>query len=88
MVAREIVGGEEEGDAPAGLVADAGGLGGGRSGGEEDGGGVWASAGRADGDPALALLGDGRVLDQLEAELADVEGERLVIVANDKGDVG
>jgi len=99
VVAREIVGGEEEGDAPAGLVADAGLLVVGGGAGEEDGGGVWWRAGRADGDPALGrdhdgiagalvLLGLDDVLDQLEAELADVEGERLVIIANDEGDVG
>jgi hypothetical protein len=88
MVAREVVGGEEEGDAAAGLVADAGLLVVGRGAGEEDGGGVCRSAGRADGDPALVLLGLVPVLDELEAELADVEGERFVIVADDESDVG
>jgi hypothetical protein len=49
---------------------------------------VLGRAGGADGDPALALLGLVRVLDEREAELADVEGERFVIVADDEGDVG
>ena len=88
MVAREVVGGEEEGDAPAGLVADAGLLVVGGGAGEEDGGGVFGRAGWADGDPSLVLIGLVRVLDRLEAELADVEGERLVIVADDEGDLG
>ena len=45
-------------------------------------------AGRADGDPALVLLGLIRVLDQFEAELSDLESERLVIFADYEGDVG
>lgn len=72
----------------AGLVADEARLFFGGGAGEEDGGGVVGRVGWADGDPALALLGDGGVLDEGEAELADVESERLVIVADDEGDVG
>ena len=72
----------------AGLVADVLRLVIGRGAGEEDGGGLGAGAGRADGDPALVLLELMGVLDQREAELADIEGERLVIVADDEGDVG
>lgn len=87
MVAREAVGSEEEGDAAAALVADAGLLVVGGGAGEEDGGGVRRSAGRADGDPALVLRGLIAVLDQLEAELADVEDERLVIAADNEGRV-
>lgn len=88
VIAREIVGGEKERDAAAGLVANAGLLAVGGGAGEEDGGGVRGGAGRADGNPALVLLELVRVLGQFEAELADVEGERLVIVADDEGDVG
>ena len=88
MVACEIVGGEEQEHAPARLIADERGLLRGRGAGEEEGGGVLGRAGGADGDPALALLGLVRVLDEREAELADVEGERFVIVADDEGDVG
>lgn len=99
MIAIEIVGGEEQEDAPARLVADRGLLLGRGGAGKEDGGGVGRRAGRADRDPplgrdsfgiagALALFGDGRVLHQREAEPADVEGERFVIVADDQGDVG
>ena len=84
---REIVGGEEQEHAAAGLVADVLRLMVGRGAGEEDGGGVGRCAGRADRDPALVLRRDIAVLDQREAELTDVEGERLVIVANDEGDV-
>ena len=88
VIAREIVGGEEQEHAAAGLVADVLGpmVGGGA--GEEDRGGVCGRAGRADRDPPFVLRGLIGVLDQLEAELADVEGERLVMVADDEGDMG
>jgi len=56
--------------------------------GEEDGGGDRRRAGRAGGDPALVLVGHMRVLDRREVQLADVEGERLVIVADDESDAG
>jgi hypothetical protein len=69
------------------LIADEHRLLRGRGAGEEDGGGPLRRAGRADGDPALALLGLVGVLDEREAELADVEGERFVIVADEKRDV-
>ena len=88
VIAREIVGGEKEKDAAAGLVADVVRLMVGRGAGEEDGSGVGRGVGRADHDPALALRGLIAVLDQLEPELADVESERLVIVPDDDGDVG
>jgi hypothetical protein len=76
----EIVGVEEEGDSAAGLVADRGGLFGGGGAGEEDGGSVRGCVGWEDGDPpfgrdpvgiagAFVLLGNGRVLDQIEASL-------------------
>lgn len=58
-----------------------------RGAGEKDGGGLGGGARRADRDPALVLCGLVGVLDQLEAELADVERERLVIVADDVGEV-
>lgn len=45
-------------------------------------------AGRANGDPSFILLGLVCVLDEGEAELADVEGECLVIIADEQGDVG
>jgi hypothetical protein len=86
-VAVEIVGVEEQEDAAGGLVADGGVLFGRGGAGEEEGGGVVRRVRRTDGDPALALLGDGRVLDEGEAELANVESERFVIVADDQGDV-
>lgn len=86
--AGEVVGGDEQEDATAGLVADVSGLVVGGGAGEEDGGGVGRGAGRADGDPALVLLGLVFVGDEGEAEFADVEGDGLVIVANDEGDVG
>jgi hypothetical protein len=88
VVAGEVVGVKEEDDTAAGLIADRGLLLGGGALGEEDGGGVRGCAGRADDDPALVLLGLRRVLDQGEAELAYVEGERLVIVADEDSDMG
>ena len=45
MITREVIGGEEQEDAPAGLIADRGGLCGRGGAGEEDGGGVFGSAG-------------------------------------------
>jgi hypothetical protein len=84
VVAGKIVGGEEEEHAAAGLVADVLGLMVGGGAGEEDGGGVRAGVGRANRYPALVLFGLLAVLDQRETELADVEGERLVIVADDE----
>ena len=87
-VAIEIVGLQEEEDAPARLIADEAFLPGRGCAGEEDGGGMLRRAGRADRHPALVLLRLVAVLDQGEAELADVEGERFVIVADDEGDMG
>ncbi len=46
---------------------------------------VFSGVERADRDPSFVLLGLLCILDQCEAELADVEGERFVIV---EGDVG
>lgn len=86
VVAGKIVGGEEQEHAATGLVTDVLRLMVGRGAGEEDGGGVWRRMGRADRDLAFALFGLIGVLDQLESELADVEGERLITVA-DEGDV-
>ena len=88
MISVEIVGGEEQEHAACGLVADKrlllrrGGAG------EEDGGRVIGRARRADGHPAFVLLGLVAVLDQREAEFADVEGKRFVIVADEEGYVG
>lgn len=75
-------------DAATGLIADAGRLTIGNGAGEKDSGGVRRGAWRADHDPALVLFKDGRVLDQPEPELADVECNRLVIVADDNGNPG
>ena len=81
----EVVGEEEEEYTAAGLVPDAcrlfrcGRLG------EQDA--ATGGARRRDEDPALGLFGDGGVLDQGEAQLADVEGQGLLIVADDKGDL-
>lgn len=88
MVARKIVGGEEQEHSCASLIADGARLMLGGGAGEEDIGGVWRRVGRTDRDPAFALLGLVGVLDQIEAELADVKGERFVIVADEEGDVG
>lgn len=87
-VAVEIVGGEEQEDAACGLIADRAGLLGRDGAGKEDRGGVCGCAGRAEGDPALVLLGLVGILHESEAELAGVKGERFVIVADDQGDVG
>lgn len=78
---------EADGDG-AGVGADVARLMLGRGAGEEDGGGVGGRAGRADRYPALVLLGLVRVLDQFEAGLADMVAKRLVIVADDEGEVG
>ena len=88
MIAGEIIGGEEQEHAPARLIADEARLFGRGGAGEEDRRGILRSTGRADGDPSFVLRGLVTVLDQREAELADIEGERLVIVADDQGDVG
>jgi hypothetical protein len=88
MIAREIIGREKQPDTPRALLADRRDLIWCRGAGEEDGGGVCRRAGRADGDPALVLLRLVRILDEREAEFADVEGKRFVIVADDEGDVG
>jgi hypothetical protein len=57
-------------------------------GGEEEGGGVLAGAGRGDEHPAFFLLGLTFVGNEGEAELLPEPGDRLVIVADDEGDVG
>ncbi|CAN5529211.1 hypothetical protein BH09PSE4_BH09PSE4_00970 [soil metagenome] len=69
MVPREIVGSEEEKDPAAGLIADRGGLFGRGGAGEEDGGGFGRRVGRADGDPALVLVGLVTVLDEVKPSL-------------------
>ncbi len=56
VIAGEIVGGEEQEDAAAGLVADRLRLFGRGGAGEEDGGGVLQSVGWPDGDPAFVLF--------------------------------
>lgn len=88
MIAREIIGGEEQEDAARRLVADRGRLFGRGGAGEEDRGPVRRRAGRADGNPAFLLLGLIGILNEREAELADVEGKRLVIITDEQGDVG
>ena len=87
IVAPEIVGAQEQKDAPARLVADEGLLLGRRGAGEEEGGGVLARAGRRDEHPAFHFI-EGSILDEGEAELLREPGDRLVIVADDEGDVG
>jgi hypothetical protein len=74
--------------APARLLADEGGLLRRGGAGEEEGGGVVAPAGRRDEHPALVLLGLNLVGDEGEAELLRKPADRLVIVADDEGDVG
>jgi hypothetical protein len=55
---------------------------------EEEGGGTVAAAGRRDEHPALVLLGLILVGDDDEAELLREPGDRLVMVADDQGDMG
>ena len=88
IVAVEIVGLQEQEDAPACLVADEGLLLRLGSAGEEEGNGVLAGAGRRDEHPAFVLLRLVLVGDEGEAEHAREPGDRLVIVADDEGDVG
>ena len=82
VVALEIVGVQEEEDAPARLGADARQLLG--RGGPREQQARLARARRRYDHPALRLLRGLGVLDELEAELADVERERLVVVADDE----
>lgn len=84
VIASEIIGGEEQEDAAASLVADGCGLFGRGGAGEEDRGGVFRRVLRADGDPAFVLGGLVGVFDQREAEGAGVEGEGFVIVSDDE----
>lgn len=88
IVAPEIVGGEEQQHPSPRLIPDEARLIRRRGPGEEDRGGPLPRAGRADGDPALALIGHGRILDQGEPERVDIESKRLVIVADEERDVG
>lgn len=73
---------------PARLVADESLLARRRGAGEEESGGICPRAGRRDEDPAFVLLGLNRVLDEGEAERSREPGDRLVIVADDEGNVG
>lgn len=59
-----------------------------RRAGEEEGGGVLVHAGRRDEQPAFVLLGLMLLGDEGEAEDTREPGDRLVIVADDEGDVG
>ena len=84
MVAGEVIGIEEEGDAAAGLMPDACDLcRSGRAGQQQRG----APLRRRDPHPALGLALAG-VFEQLEAEHAGEPGDRLVVVADDEGDCG
>ncbi len=88
MVAGEVVGAQEQEDAPARLVANAAGLLGRRGTGEQQRGAARRTARRQDPHPSLALFGDRRVLQERETERPAEEGDRLVIVADEEGDVG
>src|SRR6476659_7295645 len=84
VVAGEVVGVQEQEDPAARLVADTAGLlGTGRARQEKPGS---RGSGRSDHDPALVLLGNERILDEGEAEDADVEGEGLVVLRNHQRD--
>jgi hypothetical protein len=84
-VAPEIIGVEEEEYAPARLVADTRGLRIADPACEQQPGAA-GRAGRLDDDPALVLFGHEAVLDEPESQLADVERERLVVVAHHERD--
>lgn len=88
MIACEIIGGEKQEDAARRLVADRGHLFGRGGAGEEDRGRVFGCVRGADGDPSFVLLGLICIFDEGEAELADVESKRLIIIADEQGDVG
>ncbi|MNR48747.1 hypothetical protein D3C85_1680230 [compost metagenome] len=86
MVAHQVVGVEEEPDPSARLIADPGDLLGRRGAGQQQGG--LAATTRAfgrDADPAFAAAHVG-VFGKLETQLADEEGDGLVIVADQQTD--
>ena len=85
VIAPEVVGVEEEEDTAPGLVADAGGLLGCSSTGEEQIGS--GGAGGSDKDPAFAGAHVG-VFEEAEAEDVGVVGDGFVVVADNEGDVG
>src|SRR3954451_20565170 len=60
----------------------------GQGAGEEEGGSVRPGAGRGDEHPAFVLLGLVLVGDEGEAQHVREPGDRLVIIADDEGDVG
>lgn len=82
MVAPEVVGDEEQGNATAGLVTDAFQLATSVRSGEQQGGS--AAVRRRDNDPT-SRWAERRVLKKLETGRVDVELERLVVVSYDQG---
>ncbi|MNC58181.1 hypothetical protein D3C75_1078930 [compost metagenome] len=82
MVAHQVVGIEEQPDAAAGLIADPGDLFRRRGASQQQGG---LTAFGRDPHPALAAAHVG-ILAEVEAQLADVEGDGLVIVADQQAD--
>ena len=85
VVPPEVICGEEQEHPSARLVADELGLL--RCGRPGEQQGRARGAGRRDHDPPLVLLGLVGVLDQREMERAAVEGNGLVVVTDDEGDV-
>ena len=81
MVAREVVGVEEEEDAPAGLLPDEGRLLGRRRAREQQR--RAAPARRRDTHPALSAA-ERRVFEQREAEHLGEPGDRLVVLADEE----
>lgn len=79
MVAREIVGHQEQKHAAAALIADCHGLRRVRGPGEQKA--ALGAARRRHHDPAFLLI-QPRIFAEHEAELADIERQRLVVIAN------
>jgi hypothetical protein len=84
VVGQELVGVKKDKHAAAGLVANGEGLCGSGGFGEEESGA--AGIRRSDENPTL-VIGEGNVLEQLEAEFLGVEGEGFVVIADDDGQV-
>lgn len=83
IIALEIVGVEEEEDAPAGLIPDGGFLLGRIRFGEQEGG---FPSTRADKDPAFVILRG--IFDQVKLQDLCEEIDGFVIIADEKSDVG
>lgn len=85
VIAAEVVGKEKEADPPAGLIADCGALPFALGPGEQESG--LRRTFRPHDDPALAAA-EVAVIEEVEAELAAVKGDALVVAGHDDGDTG